>query len=90
MEPIQPTSRFWNGDTGAYLFPMDTMAAMSAGINPYANFTSVQGQNGRIACNVESCVYHSDDNHCTASGITVGPENARQETETLCATYRHK
>lgn len=90
MEHNFPSDRFWNGIQDSYYFPVDTIAALKAGENPYKEFQSASRQIDRVLCSVETCVYHSEDGECTARGITVGPENARTGGETLCATYRHK
>ncbi|SMC39730.1 DUF1540 domain-containing protein [Papillibacter cinnamivorans] len=90
MEERFPKDRLWNGDMNSYYFPVDTIAAMNAGANPYEQYTSARSRIDQVSCNVESCMYHSEDDLCMAHGITVGPENARTEGETLCATYRHK
>lgn len=43
-----------------------------------------------IVCNVKNCVYHHEQNACTASEIAVGPTSASTSAETLCVTFRPK
>ena len=47
-------------------------------------------KNPGIVCQVKNCVYHDGDMGCTANKISVGPSNATNSNETLCATFREK
>lgn len=44
-----------------------------------------------IKCSVESCVYHSAENHCHAGHISVGGDcRACDCSETACNTFKAK
>lgn len=43
-----------------------------------------------IVCDVKNCVYHEQENCCTAHSINVGPSGAETSSETVCATFRPK
>lgn len=40
-----------------------------------------------IKCDVANCVYNEGNGRCSAGEIKVGPSNAQNSTETLCATF---
>ncbi|MDP4153342.1 MAG: DUF1540 domain-containing protein [Bacillota bacterium] len=46
--------------------------------------------NSGVSCDVNSCIYNDKDFHCTASKITVGPEDAETVRDTVCATFEQK
>lgn len=43
-----------------------------------------------IVCDVKNCVYHEQNNCCTAGEIAVGPSYAISSSETVCATFKPK
>ncbi len=43
-----------------------------------------------IKCNVQNCYYHDQETCCTAKEISVGPREAENSGETLCATFKPK
>ncbi|SMC39737.1 DUF1540 domain-containing protein [Papillibacter cinnamivorans] len=96
MEVLRPKRPFWEvPSSSASYYPMQAYNAIGMEVGaafPYAGTdqSSRQEPSGRIACNVESCVYHAEGDHCSAPEIQVGPENAVDNEATLCATYRHK
>ena len=40
-----------------------------------------------VACGAINCKYHSADNCCVASGITVENRSAIKKAETFCGTF---
>ena len=43
-----------------------------------------------VSCSVDSCVYHSIANRCTAKHIDVRGKHAESEQDTICSTYCKK
>jgi len=43
-----------------------------------------------ITCDAKNCVYHDQDNYCTADKVNVGHSYATSSTETVCATFKEK
>lgn len=43
-----------------------------------------------VKCVVNTCVYHDQHDHCTASAIEIQPRNAKNTEETDCATFAPK
>ena len=43
-----------------------------------------------VGCCVSGCKYHTAENRCTATGITVQNENAQKKAETFCSTFSPK
>ncbi|MBO5934918.1 MAG: DUF1540 domain-containing protein [Clostridia bacterium] len=41
----------------------------------------------KIRCEVKNCIYHTKQDHCTASCIEVGNKNACKCGETVCNTF---
>lgn len=41
-----------------------------------------------VICSVSSCYHNSQNDTCTALQIEIGPKNAANCTETVCATYK--
>lgn len=46
------------------------------------------GTIGGVCCSVESCQYHVRGNGCTAAHIDVKGEQASNQAQTFCGTYR--
>lgn len=40
-----------------------------------------------IKCDVTNCIYNEGNGCCSAGKIEVGPSNAANSSETLCATF---
>ena len=40
-----------------------------------------------VKCIVNTCHYHAEGDHCSATRIEVQPRNASQSEETDCATF---
>ena len=49
---------------------------------------SAQDNGTQIMCEVKNCVYHQQDNMCSAPQIEVGPHYATNSTDTICATFK--
>lgn len=43
-----------------------------------------------VACNVKNCVYHAENDTCTAGKIQVGNGSASRAEETCCDTFKAK
>lgn len=41
-----------------------------------------------VKCVVNTCIYHSKDDRCTANKIEIRPRNASTSDDTDCATFR--
>ncbi len=41
-----------------------------------------------ISCEAKGCIWHADDNFCTASQVSIGSLTAKCSSETRCATFR--
>ncbi len=41
-----------------------------------------------VACDVISCAYHDGISSCTAKQISIGPFEAQNCYDTVCATYK--
>ncbi len=41
-----------------------------------------------VVCDVVNCVYHDGACHCTAKQIEIGPIQATNCTDTVCATFK--
>ncbi|MGI5849331.1 MAG: DUF1540 domain-containing protein [Christensenellales bacterium] len=46
--------------------------------------------NPGIRCQVNTCYYYMDGNHCCADQIEVQPKNAMNNEETDCGTFMKK
>ena len=46
--------------------------------------------NKGVHCDVKNCAYHQGQYQCTASCISVGPQNATSSTATSCVTFKPK
>lgn len=40
-----------------------------------------------IKCDVTNCIYNEGNGCCSAGEIKVGPSNAKNSSDTLCATF---
>lgn len=40
-----------------------------------------------ISCDAKSCIWHADDNFCTATLVNIGSFTAKSSSETHCATF---
>lgn len=47
----------------------------------------MQGPNTGIKCEVNTCYYYMNGDHCTAEKIEVKPRNASDSGQTDCATF---
>ena len=45
-------------------------------------------KNAGVTCEVSGCRFHDAGGTCTASCISVGPQNAKKSSETICATFK--
>lgn len=96
MEAKRPNRPFWDvPPSDSSFYPMQAYNAIGMEVGaafPFAGPAMRSGPepSGRISCNVDSCVYHTKEDICSAPEIKVGPENAVNKGDTLCATYRHK
>jgi len=43
-----------------------------------------------INCDVSSCAFHDGDNYCCAKNITIGRTYSKNETDTVCSTFRKR
>lgn len=43
-----------------------------------------------INCDVKSCYFNDNCDHCTAEKIEVGPSYAATSNDTICATFKPK
>ncbi len=43
-----------------------------------------------ITCEVNTCQYHTQDNHCSAGNITVTHFGADTKEQTDCSTFKKK
>jgi len=47
----------------------------------------MQSPNTGIKCEVNTCHYYMDGDHCTAERIEIKPRNASSSEQTDCATF---
>ena len=43
-----------------------------------------------IMCDIKNCIYNDGKTHCTANCISLGPQNATDSSDLVCATFRDK
>jgi len=43
-----------------------------------------------VSCDVQNCIYNDKNFHCMADKITVGPMNAVNTRDTICATFEQR
>lgn len=41
----------------------------------------------KVKCVVNTCIYHTDGDYCSAENIEIQPRNASSTQETDCATF---
>lgn len=41
-----------------------------------------------IVCDVTNCVYHEEDDSCSAREVKVGPQYASSTDDTVCNTFK--
>jgi hypothetical protein len=49
--------------------------------------TKMSKPNEGVRCEVNTCHYYTQGDHCTANKIEIAPRNANSATETDCETF---